>query len=78
MIYILVHAPVHIRECLWTCIHVSVDVTTYSLPYFLRKGLSLNLELEDSARLAGQQVPGILLSLLSQHGDSGVCSHAQF
>lgn len=32
----------------------------------LRKGLLLNLELIDSARLVRQQVPGVLLSLPSQ------------
>lgn len=34
---------------------------------FVKKGLSLNLEFEDSSRVAVQQVPGICLSLLSQH-----------
>lgn len=48
--------------CLSTCVHrhveLEVDIrcrTHRSLPYALRQGLSLNLELMDKARLTGQQ-----------------------
>lgn len=37
--------------------------------HFSRRGLLMNPELTDSARLVAQQIPGIILSLLSQHGD---------
>lgn len=37
-----------------------------SLPYFLRQGLSLNLEPSGFLRLVGQQVPGYLSSLTPQ------------
>lgn len=43
------------------------------LSYLLRWHLSLNREFRDSARLAGQQAPGILPSLPAQHWVSGAC-----
>lgn len=39
------------------------------ITYFLRHGLSLNLELSNSGRLPSQQVPGSLLSPFPQHWD---------
>lgn len=44
------------------------EQTSY-LPYFLRTGFSMNLELINLIRLSGQQVPGILLSLPFQCED---------
>lgn len=46
-----------------------------SSPYLLRQGLSLSLELDNSARLAGQRAPGILLS--PQHWDYSTHHRAQ-
>lgn len=49
-------------RCAHTCAYVCVEARdlclTYFSPYFLRQGLSLNLEFVDSARLAGKQVWG--------------------
>ena len=41
------------------------------LPYYLKQGLSLNLELMNLARTAGQQVPGILCLQLPSSGITG-------
>lgn len=48
--------------CLSTCVHMHVEIEVdircrphCSLPYVLRQGRSLNLELMDMARLTGQQ-----------------------
>jgi hypothetical protein len=41
--------------------------------YFLREGLSLNVELTDLARLAGQQAPVITSSVIK-----GVPCHSRF
>lgn len=57
------------------CVHVwrqrvNFDVfLIYSLPYCLRQGLSLNLELVDFVRLAGQSTTVELLSLISWCSD---------
>lgn len=71
-----------VRVCISTCVCVSMSEKVHVcevhrsmllsssvrlLAYFtLRQSLSLNLGLIDLARLAGQQGPGILLSLLPQ------------
>lgn len=45
--------------------YVHIGVLLYcSVSYFLRYALLLHLKLTDSARLAGQQAPGVLPSLL--------------
>jgi hypothetical protein len=41
----------------------------HSVPYFLKQGLSVNLELSDSGRLLDQEATGILLSLPPHHRD---------
>ena len=57
----------HVQTYVCECLHVLVPKPMYahacrdrscphcSLPYVLRQGLSLNLELMDKARLTGQQ-----------------------
>lgn len=67
------------NKCVHMCVnvHVYVDVHTnarcwcwcllcYSLPFILRQAPPLNVELADLARLAGQGVLGIFLSLSSR------------
>lgn len=44
---------------------------------FLRQGLSLNLALTDSARLADQDSLRLFLSLLPSAKVIGICCHAQ-
>lgn len=46
----------HFWVCM--CVHLHVEAFDWSPQYFF---LTLNLELTSSARLAGQQAPGILL-----------------
>lgn len=53
---------------MWGCVcrsqRLAMGVSLcHSLPYFLRQGLSMNLKLISSDRLASQWVPGIPLSL---------------
>jgi hypothetical protein len=56
-------------QCAYVCggwpLAVKCCFLTSSLPHFFETG-SLNIELSIPARLAGQQDPGILLSLLPQ------------
>lgn len=55
------------------CVHARLEVNIrmflfVSLPYILRQALSLNLDLTNSARLAGQGDPGDLPVCLSALG----------
>ena len=58
---------------MYVCVHAQATskrrVSSFS-PWFLRQGLSLNLELTNLAELIGQQAPGMLLSPPPQGWDS--------
>lgn len=47
----------------YTCARVLLDVVPGPYLYFIVVGISLNLEFVNSARLNGQQAPGVLPSL---------------
>lgn len=49
-------------ECMCTW-RSGVNVRCHLLPWFLRQGLSLNLELTDVAKFEGQRAPGVCWSL---------------
>lgn len=61
--------------CLWRPEVVLSVFLGHSLPYFLQQGVLLNLELMDSARLAGQWATGVCLSLLLSTGISDLHHH---
>lgn len=56
------HACAHAHACM--CVHIKASSVfcNHPLSYFLRQGLSTNLQLTAAAKLAGQQVPRIFLS----------------
>lgn len=55
-------ACAHAHACM--CVHIKASSVfcNHPLSYFLRQGLSANLQLTVAAKLAGQQVPRIFLS----------------
>lgn len=56
-------------SCGYTCMHVHVEARS-------KTDLSLNPEITGLARLAGQQVLGVLLPLPPQDYLTGMCHHA--
>lgn len=71
-----VHFNVGTHGCGHTKARELLQGTRMPSSLFSRQGFSLNLELGDLARLAGQGAQGILLSLFTQSGITGICHYA--
>ena len=95
VVYACVHIQVQVCVCLWRTevslgyFSISLLPEFFSLSEFLRQGLLLSLELTESAILAIQGAPGILLSSKDYRhmppyssymdaGDLNVSPHAVF
>lgn len=66
----VVYAHICIKVCMLRRRTLGV-LLYHPLSILLRQGLSVNLEVAELARLAGQRIPGILLFWLPRTGDSG-------
>lgn len=70
----MLYACVHVHVAAYVYVYTSLQsrrliAGVYLCHYLLRQSLSQDLELSDLVRLAGQQFPGVLLSVSPQHQD---------